>query len=181
MYIKKFGTFIVEKYEGVIINGGDNDKASNEDHKKLDIINKYFPFAEISGKSDWQPGIINLSFDEGRFTIKGEYNDNESIMPSILTINDSGESYNYKFNWHSYNAGGGTNFEDFENEIKNIYENYNTFSLVVANENYGVFNIGEFKTEEEALNKLKECSIILERGKHVEGKLLNNFKIVHKF
>jgi hypothetical protein len=100
-------------------------------------------------------------------------------MPSIFTIND-GKSYDYQFNWHPY-AMSGVDIHQFEKDIKNIYDNYNTFTLVVSHDNYGIFNLGEFKNEEEALNKLKEYTIVIERGKNSEGKLLKNFKEIHNF
>ena len=178
MYIKKFGDYIVEKYDNVKIDGGggDQEHAIKDDHDRLDIINKYFPFNTVSGKTSWEEGIVDLSFDDGRMTIKGQYITGEDIMPSTLSIGEE----SYDFNWHPYDGMGGTNIEEFEREIKSIYEDTQAFSLCLSHEGYSVFNIGDnFKSEEEALNKLKEYQITLVKDVQMEGKRLkrNNKRV----
>ena len=176
MHIKKFDDFIVEKYDNVTIDGGggDRDLAIKDDHDRLDIINKYFPFNNVSGRTAWEEGIVDLSFDDGKITIKGKYVPNEDIMPSTFSIDDE----SYKFNWHPFDGMGSINMEKFESEIKSIYEDTHGFSLCLSHEGYSLFNIGDdFKSEEEALNKLKEYEITLVKGKQMEGKLLKkNYK-----
>lgn len=175
MKIKKFDNFLNEnKYPNVNIQGGDSqDTAIPDDTMRLDIINKYFPFKDVSGYTVWEQGEVNLTFDNGAMTVKGKYRTNDDTMPSILTIGDD----SYEFNWHPWGQMSSIDFDTFDGEIKEIKESIGKWTLSLSHEGYALFNIGEFSSEEEALNKLSEYKICLIKGKQYDGKTIKESRI----
>jgi hypothetical protein len=172
--IIRFVDFLNEGlYDNVKVEGGDQDQAIEEDHRRLNIIAKYLPFNSVTGYTKWEEGLVHLIFDDGRMTIDGKYISGEDIMPSTLTIGDE----QFEFNWHPWGQMGSTDFDQFEKEIKEIKESIGKWTVSVTHEGYAIFNIGEFSSEEEALKKVKEYNISLIKGKQMDGKLIKDNKI----
>jgi hypothetical protein len=125
---------------------------------KLNIINKYFPFNEVSGYYDGEEGT-ELFFDNN-IKIKGTFN-NEPFNVNMIVDNNK-----YVIDIHPFDGMGGFSNYAFEEDIKSIYNEENTISLVIGQDGYAVKSFSVNKTQ------LDELKIYLVNGTQIEGKIL---------
>ena len=178
MLIKKFHTFNENN------NIWDNIKFSSDfrldpdenEFEKFNIIRKYFYYEKVTGIDDWETGEVNLSFDDGKFTIKGKYDNVTEEMPALFAINNT--SYNFGFHFHG--PLGGQNIEKFEQEIKKIYEDENSYSICVATKGYVTQVLQVVDSKETAIAKSDEYNIYIVKGKQLDGKQLGKILMVNE-
>jgi len=123
----------------------------------LEIINKYFPFNKVTGT--YSPYHTDFTFDNG-MRIKGEYE--EEPYNVNLTINDK----TYVIDIHPHGSLGGFDNKTFENEIKAIYSDINSVSVIIGHEGYAMSSITVDK------RNLNEYDIFLVDGIQLKGKLI---------
>jgi len=137
---------------------GDYEIEIQDLNNKLNIINKYFPFNNVSGYYNTDEGT-NLFFDDN-IEIKGVFNTEPFIVSMILGNNK------YDIDIHPFDTMGGFANYTFEKEIKSIYNEENTISLVIGHEGYAVKSYSVDKS------KLHELKTYLVNGTQIEGKIL---------
>jgi hypothetical protein len=125
---------------------------------KLNIINKYFPFNNVTGYYIDDTGT-ELNFDND-IIIKGTFD--EEHFNVHMMIGD----IQYDINIHPFDGMGGFSDNIFEENIKIIYNEENTISLVLSHEGYAVKSYSINKLE------LSELKIFLVNGTQIEGKTL---------
>lgn len=153
-YIKKFESYT--KYPNVHITYDDKEN----DFLKLDIINEYFPFQNISGIIDREKGIVDLTFDDGKFYIYGEYDEKTETMPSEFITEDS----IILFNYHKFGAMGGDDIIDFKKELELIKNELNTWRIVLTHEGNIIFNAKSFESKYLALKEFDDYKLEVVRG-----------------
>jgi len=179
MLIKKFHTFNENNniWDNVNFSSEFRLYPDEDEFEKFNIIKKYFYYEKVTGTDDWETGVVDLSFDDGKFTIKGKYDNNTETTPALFTIGST--SYNFVFHYHG--TLGGQNMEKFEQEIKNIYDDENSYSICVASEGYVTQVLQVVSSKENAISASEEYSIYIVKGKQIDGKqlgktLMNNEK-----
>jgi len=139
---------------------GDYEIEIKDLNDKLNIINKYFPFNNVSGYYSDYDGI-ELFFDNN-IKIKGVFN-NEPFNVSMVIGNNE-----YEINIHPYDTMGGFEDNTFEKDIQSIYNEENTISLVIGQEGYAIKSFSVNKSQ------LDELKIYLVNGTQIEGKTLGD-------
>jgi hypothetical protein len=164
----------IKKFENLYNNSNikfdvEDDSEIEEINLKLNIINKYFPFNEVSGTVSYTNGIVYLIFNNGEFIISGKYDEKTETQPSIFLKNED----EITFNFHKFSKLSGADLKDFENEIKNIKDNIDKYTICVENEGYAIFNMCVVDSLEEAIKKIDDYKISIVKGSQVEGKIIN--------
>jgi hypothetical protein len=137
---------------------GDYEIEIQELNSKLNIIDKYFPFNNVSGYYDTEEGT-ELSFDDN-IKIKGSFN-NEPFNVTIIIGNNE-----YEIDIHPWGSMGDFDHYTFEKDIKSIYNEENTISLVIGYDGYAVKSFSVNKSQ------LDELKTYLVNGTQIEGKIL---------
>lgn len=175
MKIQKFNEFKINentlsKFGYDIKIEGDNDDAFAVEYekKKLDIIKKYFPFSKVVGKTIYGDAMVDFKFDNN-ITIKGTWNTEDDTLISDFTIDQTV----YRINYHPFDSMGGFNDTQFENDIKEIYENENTYTLVIGHESYAIQNLKSGSLDD--INKaITEYKLYVVKGVQLDGKQLGD-------
>jgi hypothetical protein len=146
----------------------DDENLIEDTYKRLDIIDKHFPFNNVIGKvaNDW----IKLFFDNDRIRIEGDYNEDTETLLATFKMPD--EEFDFEFSYHRFGPMGGADLEDFNKEItivKWAYDDKEKYSFVMGKEGYAthVLKVG---AKEDALDTLREYNIYLVKGTQIEGK-----------
>jgi hypothetical protein len=129
-----------------------------EVQETLEIINKYFPFNKVTGT--YSPYHTDFTFDNG-MKIKGKYE--EEPYNVKLTFNNGNT---YILDIYPINGLGSFDKWTFENEIKAIYSDINSVSIVIGHEGYDMSSITVDK------RNLNEYDIYLVDGIQLKGKLI---------
>jgi hypothetical protein len=137
---------------------GDYEIEIQDLNDKLNIINKYFPFNNVSGYYNDYEGT-ELFFDN-HIKIYGKFN-NEPFDVTMTIGNNE-----YEIDIHPFDTMGGFADYTFEKKIQSIYNEENTVSLVIGHEGYAVKSFSVNKSE------LDELKIYLVNGTQIEGKTL---------
>ena len=137
---------------------GNEEDEREELNKKLNIINKYFPFNSVSGEYNSENGV-ELYFDND-IRIYGQFNEEPFDVNMVIDNN------NYVVDIHPFDGMGGFNAILFDKYIKEIHKEENSISLVIAHEGYAVKSISFNK------NELGNYKTYLVEGTQIEGKTL---------
>lgn len=134
---------------------------------KLNIINDFFPYKNVSGVYDSTDGV-NLKFDNG-IIIKGSF-DSEPFIVQFMIDNEV-----YDLDIHPHGSLGEFDNTKFKDNIELIKKEINTITIAVVNGEYAVKTISIDKSE------LNDYKIYLIKGNITEGKLIkDNSMIINK-
>lgn len=164
-YLRKSITSTIRKYLNESKSYSNNvkfepsgDYEIEDLNKKLDIINRYFPFSNVHGYYNDESGA-ELFFDNN-IKIKGVFNSEPFIVS--MSVNDN----KYDIDIHPFDSMGGFSDYSFEKYIKSIYNEENTISLVIGHEGYAVKSFSINKSN------INELNIYIVNGTQIEGKVL---------
>jgi hypothetical protein len=125
---------------------------------KLDIINKYFPFNNVTGYYDTSIGV-ELFFDND-IKIKGVFKEEPFNVDMFIGDNT------YTIDIHRFGDMGGFDNDSFENDIKLIHNEEDVISLVIGHEGDAIKSYTFKKSESD------DYKVYLVNGTQIEGKPL---------
>lgn len=136
---------------------GDYEIEIKDLNSKLNIINKYFPFNNVSGYYNYEG--TELSFDNN-IEIKGVFSNEPFDVNMIIGVNE------YKIDIHPFDTMGGFDNYIFEDIVKSIRNEENSISLIIGQEGYAIKSFTVNKSE------FDDLKIYVVNGTQIEGKLL---------
>lgn len=145
---------------------GDYSVEIKDLNTKLDIINKYFPFSDVTGYYNSNSGV-ELFFDND-IKIKGVFKEEPFNVDMFIGDNT------YTIDIHRFDTMGGFDNDSFENDIRSIHNEEDVISLVIGHEGDAIKSYTIKKSE------LDDYKVYLVNGTQIEGKPLgktiNNIK-----
>lgn len=139
--------------------GGDEEYEMEDYLTKLELINRYFPFGEVSGTYNTEEGV-NLQFDNG-IEIVGKFI-NEPWKVSMII-----DSTTYTLDIHPTDGMGGFYEKGFIESLERISDEQNKVSIVIESDGYAERSITINK------NDLENYKVYIVKGTQIEGKLLD--------
>lgn len=138
--------------------GGDYEDDYQIFNQKLNIINKYFSFETAKGYYIIDKAL-ELYLDKD-IRIIGVIEEEPYIVNFIYRNRD------YHIDIHPHDSMGGFDNYIFEEQIKSIYEQVNTISLVLVHDGYAVFS------KHIKISELGDYKFVVVDGDQMEGKLI---------